>query len=243
MCGYDDFYKVFIPFAFELTKNYEEFFPEKMINEVKEKLEEYRIDRNENFHIFFCYQYIAEIIFDTNVKLLFRPHFFIAKGEIDDNYNKLLGEGKGVDVQENYKGKTTYNEIQKDNLNRINNTCIFYDNEYCIINEDINNFSLHDGCLSFTIPTVDVIPENTNKINKTYIYYSFVLEHDKNIAALTIHFLCFPKGNNYYNVLTAMSNGDNFYKGNKTIESAIKFATENGDEEVVKFLNYITEKE
>ena len=232
---------VFIPFAFELTKDYKEIFPKKMIDEVEKELKEHKININENFHIFFCYQYIAEIL-DRNKKLLFRPHYFIAKSEIDEKYNTLLKEGKNAHEKASYKGCTTYNEIQKFNPNKNKNTCIFYDSEHCIINEDIDNFSVHDGDLSHTIPMVDLIPKDENKINKTYVYYSFVLEHDKKIAALTIHFLCFPKTEECNAYITDARFEQDFYEKNNTIGSAINFATANGDTEVVEFLNQITKK-
>ena len=233
---------VFIPFAFELTKDYKEIFPKKMIDEVEKELKEHKININENFHIFFCYQYIAEIL-DRNKKLLFRPHYFIAKSEIDEKYNTLLKEEKNAHKKASYKGCTTYNEIQKFNPNKNKNTCIFYDSKHCIINEDIDNFSVHDGDLSHTIPMVDLIPKDENKINKTYVYYSFVLEHDKKIAALTIHFLCFPKTEECNAYITDARFEQDFYEKNNTIGSAINFATANEDTEVVEFLNYITKKE
>ena len=239
---YNGFNDVFIPFAFELPNNYINIFPENMKTDVNSKLKSYGKD-GINMKIFFCYQYIAgdkKLI--NNKRLLFRPHFFIAKKEIDSTSDTLSNKRKNVYDPEDYKDYTTYNEIQKRNDNKIFNTCIFYDSEHCIINEDINNFSVHDGCLSFMEPTVEVIPGDENKINKTYVYYSFVLEQKKKIAALTIHFLCFPKTEECISkITTAMFGINKFYKNNKTIESAINFAKDNGDEEVVKFLNYITD--
>ena len=236
---YNGFGEVLIPFAFELTKDYKEIFPKKMIDEVEKKLEEHGINSNKNFHIFFCYQYILKIL-DKNAQLLFRPHYFIAKREIDEKYNTLLKEEKNAHKKASYKGCTTYNEIQKFNPNKNKNTCIFYDSEHCIINKDIDNFSVHDGDLSYTIPMVDLIPKDKSQINKTYVYYSFVLEQKKKIAALTIHFLCFPIEEGRYNsIVTEMSECD-FYEKNNTIGSAINFATANGDTEVVEFLNQIT---
>ena len=229
---------VFIPFAFELTKDYKEIFPKEMIQKVKEKLDEHEININENFHIFFCYQYIAEIL-DRNKKLLFRPHYFIAKQEIDNEHETIKMNKQDHTKNEAHEG-CIYNEIQNWNPNKISNTCIFYDSKHCIINEDIDNFSIHDGDLSYTIPMVDLIPKDENKINKTYVYYSFVLEHDKKIAALTIHFLCFPKTEECNAYITDARFEQDFYEKNNTIGSAINFATTNGDTEVVEFLNQIT---
>ena len=238
---YNGFGAVFIPFAFELDKGYKEIFPEEMIEEVEKKLNEHEMDSNKNFHIYFCYQYIHNLSEKKNAQLLFRPHYFIAKQEINKKYNSLLKEGKSASKKENYTKCTTYNEIQGPNEHRNNNTCIFYDSKHCIINEVIDNFSVHDGDLSFKEPMVDLIPANENQIQKTYVYYSFVLEHDKKIAALTIHFLCFPIETKRWDyIFDAIAKGDKFYKNNNTIESAINFAKNNEDEEVVEFLNQIT---
>ena len=141
---------------------------------------------------------------------------FIAKEEIDK------------DSDANTQG-LIYNNMASGNI------CVVFNNK----NENIlywlvTSFSIHGGHLSSKTPLIHrKIRETSSKVE---IYYSFVLERKKKIAAMTIHFFkCPGEGYSWDNI----DNEINPLNIN-TINDAIKFAETNNDKEVVEFLNSIT---
>ena len=227
--SYNTVNDVIIPFAFKLHNEYFEIFPIKMQKIVRSYINEEGIQEN-NVKIFFCYQYLTTKILkegmeqigagegykDINEEILFRPHFFIAKEEIDK-------------------------DSLANNLNLIysntdpGNRCVVFNSEkkkilYCVE----RSFSIHGGSLSCVTPSIHRKIKDTS--SNVEIYYSFVLEREKKIAAMTIHFLKCP-GEEY-----SCENIDNDINPSniKTIADAISFAEANKDKEVVDFLNSIT---
>lgn len=226
--SYNTVNHVIIPFAFKLRNEYFEIFPREMQKIVRRYINKGKIQEN-NVKIFFCYQYLTTKIIakgmeqigtgegykDINEKILFRPHFFIAKKEIDKNSNDDL----------------IYSNIYP------GNKCIVFNNKKKKILSQLERyFSIHGGCLSCVTPSIyRTIKETSSNVE---IYYSFVLELEKKIAAMTIHFFkCPDEGYSLENI----DKNINPSKIN-TINDAINFAETNGDKEVVDFLNSITKE-
>ena len=117
--SYNTVNQVIIPFAFELGNEYFKIFPTKMKEIVRSLIDKEGIQEN-NVKIFFCYQYLTTKIYAKKVEekfkdecnsinekifknecnaineeILFRPHFFIAKKEID-NYSKAENNALGL---------------------------------------------------------------------------------------------------------------------------------------------------
>ena len=222
---------VIIPFAFELRNGYFGRFPIEMQKNVRLCINKVGI-KEKDVKIFFCYQYLTTKILkkgfeqisggkgykDINEEILFRPHFFIAKEEID-------------------------NDSPANNPNLIysntdpGNICVVFNSEKENILDCIEkNFSIHGGRLSFRTPSIGIkIKETSSNVE---IYYSFVLERKKKIAAMTIHFFkCPGEGYSWENIDNDI-NPSNI----KTIADAINFAYKNKDKEVVDFLNSITKE-
>ena len=227
LSSYNGVGNVMIPFAFELTKDYEGIFPEKMIEIVNNKLIEYNINKNKDFHIYFCYQYFVNTSTENMediTYLLFRPHYFIAKDEIDECRNR----------NENPLGKENINKFIYNPLgeNRKENICVVFGHNKCLFDGIIDDFALHGGSLSAYDPVVGFISKNT--VNNIPVFYSFVLEKDKKIAAMTIHFFKFIKDGLKSNI------GDEIAKCPlKTIGDAINFASTHNDTDVANFLKGI----
>ena len=184
--SYNTVHHVIIPFAFELRNKYFEIFPIKMQKIVRSYINEEGIQEN-NVKIFFCYQYLTTKIFEKETvkllmkevnkkmkkeideEILFRPHFFIAKEEIDN------------DSPANNPNLIYSNMV-------LGNRCVVFNNK----NEKIlccleSYFSIHGGLLSCVTPSIGIKIKDTS--SNVEIYYSFVLERKKKIAAMTIHFL------------------------------------------------------
>ena len=228
LCDYYGVGYVRIPFAFELKKGYIDIFPKEMVKKVNTYLRDNEVD-DENFHIFFCYQYLFTKCFpdDQNKifkKILFRPHYFIAKKEIDEFDNSL----NKLEYKDRYERIKNRNIIYPANNNKISNICVIFNNENEITDKIVYDFLIHNGCLSTVQPSIG---KNTNDIEnkEIVVLYSFVLETEKKIAAITIHFLRCP------------NNFPEFPENISTISDAIEFANKQGDNEVVDFLNDITE--
>lgn len=227
--SYNTVNHVIIPFAFELRNEYFERFPIEMKKIVRFHINEENINKKD-VKIFFCYQYLTTKILkkgieqilvgkgnnDINEEILFRPHFFIAKEEIDS-------------------------DSLANNLNLIysntdpGNICVVFNSEKKKILYWLEKlFSIHGGHLSCVTPSIHrKIRETSSKVE---IYYSFVLERKKKIAAMTIHFFkCPGEGYSWENIDNDI-NPSNI----KTIADAINFAYKNKDKEVVEFLNSIT---
>ena len=223
LCEYSGVGNVNIPFAFELKKEYIEIFPKEMVKKVNTYLNDNKVD-NENFHIFFCYQYLlTKCLPDNKINsysnILFRPHYFIAKKEIDEFYNSLS----------KLEPKAKQERINKSHIYpAISNICVIFNNENKITDGTVDNFLIHNGCLSTNIPSIGKNP-NDIEDKEIVVLYSFVLETGKKIAAITIHFLRCP------------NNFPEFPENISTISDAIEFANKQGDNEVVDFLNDITE--
>ena len=233
--SYNTVHHVIIPFAFELRNKYFEIFPIKMQKIVRSYINEEGIQEN-NVKIFFCYQYLTTKIFeketvkllmkevnkkmkkDIDEEILFRPHFFIAKEEIDN------------DSPANNPNLIYSNMVS-------GNRCVVFNNK----NEKIlccleSYFSIHGGLLSCVTPSIGIKIKDTS--SNVEIYYSFVLERKKKIAAMTIHFFkCPGEGYSWENIDNDI-NPSNI----KTIADAINFAYKNKDKEVVDFLNSITKE-
>ena len=227
LSSYNGVGNVMIPFAFELTKDYEGIFPEKMIEIVNNKLIEYNINKNKDFHIYFCYQYFVNTSTENMediTYLLFRPHYFIAKDEIDECRNR----------NENPLGKENINKFIYNPLgeNRKENICVVFGHNKCLFDGIIDDFALHGGSLSAYDPVVGLISKKT--VNNIPVFYSFVLEKDKKIAAMTIHFFKFIEDGFNSNI------GDEIAKCPlKTIGDAINFASTHNDTDVANFLKGI----
>ena len=208
---------VMIPFAFELTKDYKGIFPEKMIKIVDTKLDN-DIDKDKDFHIYFCYQYFVNTSIENMEAincLLFRPHYFIAKEEIDNCKND-----NGFIYNPNEKNP------KKENI------CVVFGHNKCLFDGIIDDFGIHNDRLSAHDPIVGLISKKT--VNNIPVFYSFVLEKDKKIAAMTIHFFKFIEDGFTSNI------GDEIADNPiSTIENAINFAKKQGDNDVVEFLNGI----
>jgi len=248
--SYNTVDQVIIPFAFELGNEYFKIFPTKMKEIVRSLIDEEGIQEN-NVKIFFCYQYLTTKIYAKKVKenlkdecnainkkifedecnaineeILFRPHFFIAKEEID-NYSKA--ENKKFIYSKAENEKYIYSNIEQ------GNRCVVFNREEENILDCIEKFfSIHGGRLSCWTPSIGIkIKETSSNVE---IYYSFVLELKEKIAAMTIHFLkCPDEGYSWENI-----NKEIDPSKIKTIADAIKFAETNNDIEVVEFLNSIT---
>ena len=219
---------VIIPFAFELRNEYFEIFPRKMKKIVRRCINKGEIQEN-NVKIFFCYQYLTTKILkkgmeqigagegykDINEEILFRPHFFIAKEEIDKDSNADL----------------IYSNMDPGNI------CVVFNSEKKkILHRLESSFSIHGGLLSCVTPSIGIKIKDTS--SNVEIYYSFVLERKKKIAAMTIHFFkCPGEGYSWENIDNDI-NPSNI----KTIADAINFAYKNKDKEVVDFLNSITKE-
>ena len=225
--SYNTVNHVIIPFAFKLRNEYFEIFPTEMKEIVKHYINKGEIQEN-NVKIFFCYQYLITKILnkgidqimlvgkgnnDINEEILFRPHFFIAKEEIDKDSNADL----------------IYSNMDPGNI------CVVFNSEKKkILHWLVKDFSIHGGSLSSVNPSINRKIKDTS--SNVEIYYSFVLELEKKIAAMTIHFLkCPDEGYSCENI----DKDINPSKIN-TINDAIKFAETNNDKEVVEFLNSIT---
>lgn len=229
--SYNTVNNVIIPFAFELHNKYFEIFPRKMQKIVRRYINKGEIQEN-NVKIFFCYQYLTTKILkkgmeqigagegykDINEEILFRPHFFIAKKEIDND-----SEAKNPNL--------IYSNISPGNM------CVVFNSEkkkilHCLE----SSFSIHGGLLSCVTPSIGIKIKDTS--SNVEIYYSFVLERKKKIAAMTIHFFkCPGEGYSWENIDNDI-NPSNI----KTIADAINFAYKNKDKEVVDFLNSITKE-
>lgn len=227
--SYNTVHHVIIPFAFKLRNEYFEIFPIKMQKIVRSYINKGEIQEN-NVKIFFCYQYLTTKIIakgmeqigagegnkTINEEILFRPHFFIAKEEIDKD-----SDAKKQDL--------IYNNIDPGNI-----CVVFYNKNVKILSRLVESFSIHGGHLSWQTPSIRITIKKT--LSKVEIYYSFVLERKKKIAAMTIHFFkCPGEGYSWDNI----DNEINPLNIN-TINDAIKFAETNNDKEVVEFLNSIT---
>ena len=226
--SYNTVNHVIIPFAFDLPNEYFKIFPTKMQKIVRTHINEEGIQKND-VKIFFCYQYLTTKIIakgmgqigvgegykDINEEILFRPHFFIAKEKIDKNSNADL----------------IYSNIDPGNI------CVVFNSEKKeIFSRLVIDFSIHGGRLSQMTPSIGIKIKDTS--SNVEIYYSFVLEREKKIAAMTIHFFkCPDEGYSCENI----DKNINPSKIN-TIADAIKFAETNGDIKVVDFLNSITKK-
>ena len=225
--SYNTVNHVIIPFAFKLRNEYFEIFPTEMKEIVKHYINKGEIQEN-NVKIFFCYQYLITKILnkgidqimlvgkgnnDINEEILFRPHFFIAKEEIDKDSNADL----------------IYSNMDPGNI------CVVFNSEKKkILYWLVESFSIHGGHLSWQTPSIRITIKETS--SNVEIYYSFVLERKKKIAAMTIHFFkCPGEGYSWDNI----DNEINPLNIN-TINDAIKFAETNNDKEVVEFLNSIT---
>lgn len=227
--SYNTIDHVIIPFAFELRNEYFKRFPIGMKKIVGSYIKEVGI-KKKDVKIFFCYQYLTTKIFTKaveeiseeesnkaiNEKILFRPHFFIAKKEIDkDSDAKIKG--------------AIYSNMKSGNICVVSNN----DNKK-ILHWLVKDFSIHGGSLSCVNPSINRKIKDTS--SNVEIYYSFVLELEKKIAAMTIHFLkCPDEGYSWENI----DKDINPSKIN-TINDAINFAQKNNDIEVVEFLNSIT---
>ena len=230
--SYNTVNNVIIPFAFELRNEYFKIFPIKMKKIVKSYINKGEIQEN-NVKIFFCYQYLITKILkkgfeqisggkgnnDINEEILFRPHFFIAKEEID----------KDSDAK-------NQSAIYCSNI-KSGNICVVSNNDNKkILHWLVKDFSIHGGSLSSVNPSINRKIKDTS--SNVEIYYSFVLELEKKIAAMTIHFLkCPDEGYSCENI----DKDINPSKIN-TINDAINFAYKNKDKEVVDFLNSITKE-
>ena len=229
--SYNTVNNVIIPFAFELHNKYFEIFPRKMKKIVRRYINKGEIQEN-NVKIFFCYQYLITKILkkgfeqisggkgnnDINEEILFRPHFFIAKEEIDS-------------------------DSPANNLNLIysntdpGNICVVFNSEKKKILHCVERFfSIHGGSLSCVTPSIHRKIKDTS--SNVEIYYSFVLEREKKIAAMTIHFFKCPEEGYSCDNIDNDINPSNI----KTIADVIKFAETNNDKEVVDFLNSITKE-
>ena len=228
--SYNTVNHVIIPFAFELRNEYFKIFPTKMQKIVRSHINEEGIQEN-NVKIFFCYQYLITKILnkridqimwvekgnnDINEKILFRPHFFIAKKEIDND-----SEAKNPNL--------IYSNISPGNM------CVVFNSEKKkILHRLESSFSIHGGLLSCVTPSIGIKIKDTS--SNVEIYYSFVLELEKKIAAMTIHFFKCPDEGYFGENINKEIDPSNI----KTIADAINFAYKNKDKEVVDFLNSIT---
>ena len=228
--SYNTVNHVIIPFAFELRNEYFKIFPIKMKKIVKSYINKGEIQEN-NVKIFFCYQYLTTKIFakavekicegegnkTINEEILFRPHFFIAKEEID----------KDSDAK-------NQSAIYCSNI-KSGNICVVSNNDNKkILHWLVKDFSIHGGSLSSVNPSINRKITSSN----VEIYYSFVLELEKKIAAMTIHFLkCPDEGYSWMNIDKDI-NPSNI----NTINDAINFAHKNNDEKVESFLKSITKE-
>ena len=229
LCDYYGVGNVNIPFAFELHKKYIDIFPKKMVEKVKKYLLNNGVC-DKNFQIFFCYQYLFTKCFhdDQNNSLpqiLFRPHYFIAKKEINDfnnSLNKLDLNARNKRIGES----AIYPKNTISNKGRINNICVIFNNENEIFDGIVDSFFIHFGKVSTGEPSIGrKIYDIEDK--EIVVLYSFVLETEKKIAAITIHFFRCP--NDFIDISNI-----------STISDAINFANEQGDNEVVEFLSDIT---
>lgn len=227
--SYNTVNDVIIPFAFELRNEYFEIFPIKMQKIVKHYINKGEIQEN-NVKIFFCYQYLITKILnkgidqimwvgkgnnDINEEILFRPHFFIAKEEI---------------------GKDSNADLIYSNMESGNRCVVFNSEKKKILHRLESSFSIHGGLLSCVTPSIGIKIKDTS--SNVEIYYSFVLERKKKIAAMTIHFLkCPDEGYSCENIAKNI-NPSNI----KTIADAIKFAHKNNDKKVESFLKSITKE-
>ena len=269
--SYNTVNQVIIPFAFELGNEYFKIFPTKMKEIVRSLIDKEGIQEN-NVKIFFCYQYLTTKIYAKKVEekfkdecnsinekifknecnaineeILFRPHFFIAKKEIDNYskaenkkfiYSKAKNEKYIYSKAKNEKyiySKAKNEEYIYSNIDSGNKCVVFNSEKENILDCIEKNFSIHGGRLSFRTPSIGIkIKETSSNVE---IYYSFVLELlEKKIAAMTIHFLkCPDEGYSWENI-----NKEIDPSKINTINDAINFAYKNKDKEVVDFLNSIT---
>ena len=229
--SYNTVNHVIIPFAFELRNEYFKIFPTKMQKIVRSHINEEGIQEN-NVKIFFCYQYLITKILnkridqimwvekgnnDINEKILFRPHFFIAKEEID----------KDSDAK-------NQSAIYCSNI-KSGNICVVSNNDNKkILHWLVKDFSIHGGSLSSVNPSINRKIKDTS--SNVEIYYSFVLELEKKIAAMTIHFFKCPDEGYFGENINKEIDPSNI----NTIADAINFAQKNNDIKVVEFLNSIT---
>ena len=226
-CSYNTVNDVIIPFAFELRNEYFAIFPEAMKKIVNTCIKEAKMQKND-VKIFFCYQYlITKIIAKTfadslgeaiNEEILFRPHFFIGKDEIN-KVSDAISEG------------FIYCNTSPGNI------CLVFNNKNKkILDKTVTSFSIHNWTLSCNTPSIAIKIKNTS--SDVEIYYSFVLERTKKIAAMTIHFLKCPAEGPYWETINENINPSKI----NTIAAAINFASQNGDCKVVDFLNSITKE-
>ena len=229
--SYNTVNHVIIPFAFELRNEYFKIFPTKMQKIVRSHINEEGIQEN-NVKIFFCYQYLITKILnkridqimwvekgnnDINEKILFRPHFFIAKEEID----------KDSDAK-------NQSAIYCSNIKSGNICVVFNSEKKKILHWLVKDFSIHGGSLSSVNPSINRKIKDTS--SNVEIYYSFVLELEKKIAAMTIHFFKCPDEGYFGENINKEIDPSNI----NTIADAINFAQKNNDIKVVEFLNSIT---
>jgi hypothetical protein len=225
--SYNTVNDVIIPFAFELRNEYFEIFPSSMKNLVNSYIEQEQIIKR-NVKIFVCYQYlITKIVAKTfadsleeaiNEEILFRPHFFIGKDEIN-KVSDAISEG------------FIYCNTSPGNI------CLVFNNKNKkILDKTVTSFSIHNWTLSCNTPSIAIKIKDTS--SDVEIYYSFVLERTKKIAAMTIHFLKCPAEGPYGETINENINPSKI----NTIAAAINFASQNGDCKVVDFLKFITKE-
>ena len=229
--SYNTVNHVIIPFAFKLRNEYFEIFPREMQKIVRRYINKGEIQKN-NVKIFFCYQYLTTKIFAKavgkfsedvgnkaiNEEILFRPHFFIAKKEIDKDSDAKIKDA-------------IYSNMKSGNICVVSNN----DNKK-ILHWLVKDFSIHGGSLSCVNPSINRKIKDTS--SNVEIYYSFVLELEKKIAAMTIHFFKCPDEGYFWENIDKDINPSKI----NTINDAINFAQKNNDIEVVEFLNSITKK-
>ena len=117
------------------------------------------------------------------------------------------------------------------------NICVVFNSEKKKILHCVERFfSIHGGSLSCVTPSIHRKIKDTS--SNVEIYYSFVLEREKKIAAMTIHFFKCPEEGYSCDNIDNDINPSNI----KTIADVIKFAETNNDKEVVDFLNSITKE-
>lgn len=229
--SYNTVNDVIIPFAFELRNEYFEIFLSSMKNLVNSYIEQEQIIKR-NVKIFVCYQYLTTKIFVKENKenfgkgvpdylkeeILFRPHFFIGKDEIN-KVSDAISEG------------FIYCNTSPGNI------CLVFNNKNKkILDKTVTSFSIHNWTLSCNTPSIAIKIKDTS--SDVEIYYSFVLERTKKIAAMTIHFLKCPAEGPYWETINENINPSKI----NTIAAAINFASQNGDCKVVDFLNSITKE-
>ena len=180
-------------------------FPRNIRDRINKFFTSHEINKND-IHLFMNYESLCNAA-GSQESLIIRPHYFVAKSEIDKNSNNTSGN--------------------------IYNSCV----NVIVINETgemkvdgTDDISIHHCQLSNVGKGLGIKASELQSDNAR-IYYSFVYEPKKKIAAITVHLVVFNEdlayATGFYESLNIKTNNDFFEFCNTYDKKAYKFMNDN----------------